>query len=92
MATQTDRARAIGNALLNRVVADAELVRCADAIIANQMKDPASFTVLQKAEAFLAFGREAYLAQLRQYEGRLAADAASANAFATINNAFKEAP
>lgn len=90
MATKIERAQSIGNALVNRTVTNAELVRIGNAIISNQMRNPADFTAAQKAEEFLKFGRDAYLSQVKQYEGQLSASNAAASTYQAIQNDFIE--
>lgn len=92
MATKTQRAQALADALTNRATPQAQIVQLADALAKIDNLDPAGMTLAQKADLILVKTRLWALGQIKRVEGdALAAEAVASNN-AVIDSNFSEAP
>lgn len=92
MATYVQRAQSIGDALVNGVATQAQLVRLADAFARQLEIDPATLTNGQKAELLVRRMREHALSVIRRAEGDQAEEAARTDTAASVAAGFAESP
>jgi hypothetical protein len=92
MATKTQRAQALADALTNRVTPQAQVTQLADAFVSLGNMDPAAMTLAQKADVLLAEFRRFATATIKRAEGEKVAAAATAANNANIDSNFAEAP
>lgn len=88
MATLTQRLTALGTALVNRQVSDAEWLQLATALAAARGQDASAMTQAELAQLILSAGHELYIGALRAHEGAQAALAADSTRRAQINAAW----
>lgn len=91
MATKTQRAQALADALTNRATPQSQIVQLADALAKLERRDPASMTLGQKADLVLTSGRAWALTAIKRAESESIATAAIAANNAAIDAAFSEA-
>lgn len=91
MATKTQRAQALADALTNRTTPQAQVVELADALAKLDGMDPAGMSLAQKADLILAHARQWALGAIKRAEGAEAAAAAIADSNVDIEGRFSEA-
>lgn len=90
MATYAQRAQSLADALTNRATPQAQIVRLADAIAKLSLIDPATLTLVKKAELVVNHFRGAAISTIKQAENAEIAAAAVAGNSADIEGGLSE--